>query len=111
MTIETTTALLLADSGLHVAGAAGATGEDAARDRAAMVGGAAAYLALAVACAKGSGRAELLATAVPAMGIAGLLATWGQSTVPSTIRAAIVAVDVGLVARGLAARRSAPSDS
>lgn len=102
--------LLAADVVAHLAGFAQARRNDAPiRDRVGMLGGAVTYKVIAVGVAAGHPVAERQAVMVPLGGIVALLATWKQSEVPVLTRVAIIGIDLGLVATGVAARREASS--
>jgi hypothetical protein len=100
--------LLAADVVAHLAGFAQARRDEAPlRDQFGMLGGAAAYKVLAVGVAAGHPVAEKQAVTVPLGGIVALLATWTKSGVPALTRVAIIGIDLGLVATGIAASREA----
>lgn len=102
------TALLIADVAAHVVAFRQAAEADASpRDRFGMLGGAAMYALLAAGVAAGNPIAEREAARVPVGGIAALVVTWKQSTIPAATRQAIIGIDVLLVATGIAARRAA----
>lgn len=100
--------LLAADVVAHLAAFGQVRRNDGSiRDRVGMLGGAVAYKVLAVGVAAGHPVAEQQATMVPLSGIVAVLATWKKSDVPALTRVAIIGIDVGLVATGIAAQREA----
>lgn len=100
--------LLAADVVAHLAGFTQARRNDAPiRDQVGMLGGAVAYKVLAVGVAAGHAVAEKQAVTVPLGGIVALVATWTKSEVPALTRVAIIGIDLGLVATGIAAGREA----
>ncbi len=100
--------LLAADVIAHLAGFAQVRRNDGSiRDRVGMLGGAAAYKVLAIGVAADHPAAEQQATMVPLSGMVALLVTWKKSDVPALTRIAIIGIDLGLVATGIAAQREA----